>query len=52
MIDEAVAFTGGMDPCFGQWDTAQPILIDDVELDEPDRAEQIWVGECNLSSGA
>lgn len=52
MIDETVAFMGGLDPCFGRWDTAQHVLIDDGEPDEPDGTEQIWLGESDLSLGA
>lgn len=45
MIDEAIAFMGGLDACFGRWDTAQHVLIDDGEPNGPEGNEQIWVGE-------
>lgn len=38
MIDESVAFAGGVDLCFGRWDTPQHSLVDDDE-------EQIWPGK-------
>lgn len=43
VIDETIAFMGGLDACFGRWDTPQHILIDNGE---PDGAEgsQIWIG--------
>ena len=31
VIDEAIAFMGGIDLCFGRWDTLQHVLIDDPE---------------------
>lgn len=45
VIDEAIAFMGGLDACFGRWDTAQHVLIDDGEPHGPDGAEQIWIGK-------
>jgi phospholipase D1/2 len=36
---------GGLDACFGRWDTAQHVLIDDGEPHGPPGAEQIWIGE-------
>jgi phospholipase D1/2 len=32
---------GGIDPCFGRWDTPQHILVDIPELNE---GEKIWPG--------
>lgn len=29
VIDEVTAFMGGVDLCFGRWDTPQHVLIDD-----------------------
>lgn len=29
VIDETIAFMGGLDLCFGRWDTSQHVLIDD-----------------------
>ena len=40
MIDEAIAFMGGIDLCFGRWDTPQHVLLDDPEGD----ADAIWPG--------
>ncbi|KAF8610545.1 phospholipase D [Ceratobasidium sp. AG-I] len=45
VIDEAIAFMGGLDACFGRWDTAQHVLIDDGEPNGPEGNEQIWVGK-------
>ncbi|KXN88185.1 Phospholipase D1 [Leucoagaricus sp. SymC.cos] len=42
VIDQAIAFMGGIDLCFGRWDTPQHILVDDV--DGTDRPE-IWPGK-------
>jgi phospholipase D1/2 len=44
VIDEAIAFTGGVDLCFGRWDTAQHALIDEGDI-PGENAEQIWKGE-------
>ena len=41
---------GGVDACFGRWDTPQHTLIDDGEPHGPEGSEQIWVGEL-LSCG-
>ncbi|KAI0263930.1 phospholipase D [Gloeopeniophorella convolvens] len=41
VIDSAIAFTGGLDLCFGRWDTAQHILTDEPEEGE----EPIWPGK-------
>jgi len=43
VIDETIAFMGGLDACFGRWDTPQHILIDDGE---PEGAEgsRVWIG--------
>ncbi|ESK89222.1 spo14 [Moniliophthora roreri MCA 2997] len=40
VIDHAIAFMGGLDLCFGRWDTPQHALIDD-----PDGQSQIWPGK-------
>ncbi|KAG8706505.1 Phospholipase D1 [Ceratobasidium sp. 395] len=45
VIDEAIAFMGGLDACFGRWDTAQHVLIDDGEPHGPEGTEQIWIGK-------
>ncbi|PCH39780.1 phospholipase D [Wolfiporia cocos MD-104 SS10] len=44
VIDQAIAFMGGLDACFGRWDTPQHVLVDDPEPG-PDGAEQIWPGK-------
>ncbi|KAI0040774.1 phospholipase D, partial [Auriscalpium vulgare] len=41
VIDQTIAFMGGLDLCFGRWDTPQHGLVDDPE----DGQEQIWPGE-------
>ncbi|GAB1517613.1 Phospholipase D1 [Rhizoctonia solani] len=45
VIDEAIAFMGGLDACFGRWDTAQHVLIDDGEPHGGPGHEQIWIGK-------
>ncbi|KAF9454771.1 phospholipase D [Macrolepiota fuliginosa MF-IS2] len=42
VIDQAIGFMGGIDLCFGRWDTPQHVLVDDV--DGTDRPE-IWPGK-------
>jgi phospholipase D1/2 len=32
VIDETIAFMGGLDLCFGRWDTPGHVLIDDAPL--------------------
>ena len=44
MIDEAIAFMGGIDLCFGRWDTPQHVMLDDPSQTEGE-AETIWTGE-------
>ena len=43
VIDEAIAFMGGIDLCFGRWDTPQHILVDDPDLND-EESSQIWPG--------
>lgn len=43
MIDETIAFMGGLDACFGRWDTPQHVLIDDGEPEEAE-GSKIWIG--------
>ncbi|KAG1884901.1 phospholipase D [Suillus subluteus] len=43
VIDETIVFMGGIDLCFGRWDTPQHVIIDDVEL-STDKTE-IWPGK-------
>ncbi|KAL5482529.1 SPO14 [Sanghuangporus weigelae] len=46
VIDEAIAFMGGIDLCFGRWDTPQHVLVDipDAEGGSED-STQIWPGK-------
>ncbi|KZV82901.1 phospholipase D/nuclease, partial [Exidia glandulosa HHB12029] len=39
VVDDTIAFMGGVDLCFGRWDTPQHALIDENE------ADQIWKGK-------
>lgn len=41
VIDSTIAFMGGLDLCFGRWDTPQHVLVDDPEEGE----EPIWPGK-------
>ena len=52
IVDHTVAFVGGIDLCFGRWDTPQHTLIDDKatgfeQTDEPKDADhcQLWPGK-------
>lgn len=36
---------GGLDLCFGRWDTPQHVLIDDGEMAGAAAGEYIWPGE-------
>ncbi|PIL22872.1 hypothetical protein GSI_15568 [Ganoderma sinense ZZ0214-1] len=44
VIDQAIAFMGGLDHCFGRWDTPQHVLIDDPDLNS-ETSEHIWPGK-------
>lgn len=44
VIDQAIAFMGGLDACFGRWDTPQHVLVDDPDPDS-DEPEHIWPGK-------
>jgi phospholipase D1/2 len=44
VIDEAIAFMGGLDMCFGRWDTAQHVLVDDGDMTGPEGSEYVWPG--------
>lgn len=48
VIDETIAFMGGLDACFGRWDTPQHILIDTGE-EEGAEGSQIWRGSIPIS---
>ncbi|KAF9267545.1 phospholipase D [Marasmius fiardii PR-910] len=41
VIDQAIAFMGGLDLCFGRWDTPQHVLADDHDESE----HQVWPGK-------
>ncbi|KAN0063012.1 Phospholipase D1 [Thecaphora frezii] len=41
VIDETIAFMGGLDLCFGRWDTPAHTLIDDAYHEVNDRGEGI-----------
>jgi phospholipase D1/2 len=43
VVDETIAFMGGLDACFGRWDTPQHILTDNGEA-EGTEGSQIWIG--------
>ncbi|KAF8501365.1 hypothetical protein JB92DRAFT_2975716 [Gautieria morchelliformis] len=45
VIDEAIAFMGGLDLCFGRWDTAQHVLVDDGDMTGPEGSEYVWPGK-------
>ncbi|KAG8909645.1 Phospholipase D1 [Tulasnella sp. 408] len=45
VIDEAIAFMGGLDLCFGRWDTPQHILVDDGNMEGAEGSTQIWPGK-------
>lgn len=42
VIDQVIAFMGGLDLCFGRWDTPQHVLTDDMEDTEQ---SEIWPGK-------
>ncbi|KAJ7505449.1 phospholipase D [Mycena galericulata] len=43
VIDQTIAFMGGLDLCFGRWDTPQHVIIDDV--DAGGDVSEIWPGK-------
>lgn len=45
VIDEAIAFMGGLDLCFGRWDTPQHVMVDDGNIEGPEGANCIWPGK-------
>ncbi|KAF9649936.1 phospholipase D [Thelephora ganbajun] len=45
VIDQAIAFMGGLDMCFGRWDTPQHVLVDDPDTLDFEVSEQIWPGK-------
>ncbi|KAI0366603.1 phospholipase D [Pilatotrama ljubarskyi] len=44
VIDQTIAFMGGLDHCFGRWDTPQHVLVDDPDPG-PEGPEYIWPGK-------
>lgn len=45
VIDQAIAFMGGLDACFGRWDTPQHVLVDDCDTLNFETSEHIWPGK-------
>jgi phospholipase D1/2 len=47
VVDNYIAFLGGIDLCFGRWDTPAHVLVDerDAKLDKNVKAPQIWHGK-------
>ncbi|EJT98705.1 phospholipase D [Dacryopinax primogenitus] len=45
VIDEAIAFMGGLDICFGRWDTSQHIMIDQGMPGGHGDNSQVWPGK-------
>ncbi|KAJ6508950.1 phospholipase D [Mycena sanguinolenta] len=43
VIDQTIAFMGGLDLCFGRWDTPQHVLVDDC--DPESEQSEIWPGK-------
>ncbi|KAF8840775.1 phospholipase D [Paxillus ammoniavirescens] len=43
VIDQTIAFMGGIDLCFGRWDTPQHVIVDDPELSS--EKTEIWPGK-------
>ncbi|KAI0317663.1 hypothetical protein OF83DRAFT_1276417 [Amylostereum chailletii] len=41
VIDETIAFMGGLDLSFGRWDTSQHVIVDDPD----DEEQKIWPGK-------
>ncbi|KAJ7645486.1 phospholipase D [Mycena polygramma] len=48
VIDQTIAFMGGLDLCFGRWDTPQHVIIDDVEPES--EHSEIWPGSKDYSN--
>ena len=44
VIDQAIAFMGGLDLCFGRWDTPQHVLVDDADSLDFEASEHVWPG--------
>lgn len=45
VIDETIAFMGGLDLCFGRWDTSQHVLTDE-DFTEPNGPNgPVWHGK-------
>ena len=45
VIDETIAFMGGLDLCYGRWDTSQHVLIDEDHTDPDGPNGPIWRGK-------
>jgi hypothetical protein len=42
---------GGLDICFGRWDTPQHVLVDDYNTLDFESGEQIWHGKSTNFGG-
>lgn len=45
VVDNEIAFIGGIDKCFGRYDTPGHILVDDFSPDSNGNRAQIWPGK-------
>jgi phospholipase D1/2 len=45
VIDETIAFMGGLDLCYGRWDTSQHVLIDEDHTDPDGPNGPVWRGK-------
>ncbi|OCF40014.1 phospholipase D [Kwoniella heveanensis CBS 569] len=45
VIDETIAFMGGLDLCYGRWDTSQHILTDDDHISPDGPDGPVWRGK-------
>ncbi|KAK8858386.1 hypothetical protein IAR55_002613 [Kwoniella newhampshirensis] len=45
VIDETIAFMGGLDLCYGRWDTSQHILTDDDHTSNDGPDGPVWRGK-------
>jgi phospholipase D1/2 len=45
VIDETIAFMGGLDLCYGRWDTSQHVLIDEDHTAPDGPNGPVWRGK-------